>query len=369
MRALEGRGQLDRAVELLPTDEELAERRKAGRGLTRPEIAVLVAYAKINLFSELLGSDLPDDPFMERLLTHYMPGPIRTNYMPALETHRLRREIIATVAANSCVNEAGPSLYNRLREETGASVGQIVRAFIIARELFGLPAIAGEINALDNKTPASTQIQMHLALSDMVAAQGLRLLQGGERPIIDAIAYYGPGIAEVAATAHGMIGEFSRKRLTQRTKELIKAEAPKALAEKIARLELLGGAVDVVEMANSLGRDVADVAANYFAAGARFGLDWLRSISRQIVPSDHWERIALGRLMAELRTQQSAIGAAALVVKGAKPGPASITKWIDANVEDVKRADGMMDELRASGALSIAKLAAASSQLRAVSNG
>jgi glutamate dehydrogenase len=164
-----------------------------------------------------------------------------------------------------------------------------------------------------------------------------------------------------------MIGEFSKKRLTQRTKELTKAEAPKVLAEKIARLELLGGAVDVVEVANTLGRDVADVAANYFAAGSRFGLDWLRSVSRQIVPADHWERIALGRLMAELRTQQSAIGAAALAIKGAKPGPASITKWIEANVEGVKRADRMIVELRASGVLSIAKLAAASSQLRAVS--
>ncbi|MCW3780628.1 NAD-glutamate dehydrogenase [Defluviimonas salinarum] len=369
MRALEGRGLLDRVVELLPTDEELAERRKDGRGLTRPEIAVLVAYAKINVFSELLGSDLPDDPFMERLLTNYMPGPIRVKYKAALETHRLRREIIATVAANAFVNEAGPSLFHRLNEETGASVGQIVRAFIIAREVFGLPAIAAEVNALDNKAPALTQVQMHLALSDMVAAQSLRLLQGGDGPVQDAIKLYGPGVAEVAATAHEMIAEFSKTRLTQRTKELTKAEAPKALAEKIARLELLGGALDIVEVAATLGRDVADVAANYFAAGARFGLDWLRSVSRQIEPTDHWERIALGRLMAELRTQQSAIGAAALAVEGTKPGASSVTKWIEANAEAAARADRMMAELRASGALSVAKLAAASSQLRAVSKG
>jgi glutamate dehydrogenase len=247
-----------------------------------------------------------------------MPGPIRTKYKGVLQTHRLRREIIATVAANALVNEAGPTLYNRLREETGVSVGEIVRAFIIAREVYGLPAIGAEINALDNKVAAATQTEMHLALSDMIAAQSLRLLQGGDsRPIGESIAFYGPGVQKIAATADGIITDFSKKRLALRSVELTKAGAPKALAAKVASLELLGGAFDVIEVASGLGRDVSDVAANYFAAGARFGLDWLRSVSRQVKPADHWERIALGRLMADLRAQQSAIGAAALACKGA----------------------------------------------------
>jgi glutamate dehydrogenase len=327
-----------------------------------------VAYAKINVFSELTRSDVPDDPYMERLLIDYMPTPIRVKYKAALETHRLRREIIATVAANALVNEAGPSLYNRLREETGASVGEIVRAFIIAREVFGLPAISAEINALDNKIAAASQTEMHLALSDMIAAQSLRLLHGGSgRSITAAIEFYGPGVAQIAGTANGAITDFSKKRLGQRTAELIKVKAPKALAEKVAGLELLGGAIDVVEVAGELGRNVADVAANYFAAGGRFGLDWLRSVSRQVKPADHWERIALGRLMADLRAQQSAIGAAALALKGAKPGADSIAKWVEENAETADRADRLIAELKASGPLSVAKLAVASSQLRAVS--
>jgi glutamate dehydrogenase len=368
MRALEAEDLLDRAVELLPTDEGLAERRKEGRGLTRPELSVLVAYAKITVFSEITRSDVPDDPYMERLLFDYMPGPIRAKFKGALQTHRLRREIIATVAANALVNEAGPTLHNRLREETGASVGEIVRAFIIVREVYGLPGIAAEINALDNKVAASTQTEMHLALSDMIAAQSLRLLQGGSgRSIGDAIALYGPGVERIAATAGGVITDFSKNRLAQRSAELIDAGAPKELAQKIAGLELLGGAFDVIEVATGQGREVADVAANYFAAGGRFGLDWLRSVSRQVKPADHWERIALGRLMADLRAQQSAIGAAALELKGAKPGTASITQWIEKNAEATERADRLIAELRASGTLSVAKLAVASSQLRAVS--
>jgi len=193
-------------------------------------------------------------------------------------------------------------------------------------------------------------------------------LQGtGSRSIGEAIALYGPGVEQIAATADGVITDFSKKRLRQRTTELVKAGAPKALAGAVAKLELLGGAIDVIEVAAGLERKVSDVAANYFAAGARFGLDWLRSVSRQVKPADHWERIALGRLMADLRAQQSAIGAAAMARKGAKPGPDSIAEWVEDNAEAAERADRLIAELKASGPLSVAKLAVASSQLRAVS--
>ncbi len=370
MRALEAKGLLDRSVELLPSEEEIAERQKAGQGLTRPEIAVLVAYAKINVFAELVRSDLPDDPYMDRLLIGYMPTPIRDKFTAAVRDHRLRREIIATVAANAFVNEVGPSLYNRLGEETGASVARIVRAFIIAREIFGLPRIARDINALDNEIPASVQIEMHLSLSDLNAAQILRLLRvDSDRTIAEAIEFYGPGVMQIAETADNVITDFSKKRLSQRSGDLIKSKAPKDLAESVAALELLGGAIDIVEVASELKRDVADVAANYFAAGARFKLDWLRSMSRQVRPADHWERIALVRLLADLRAQQSAIGAAALAEKDAKPGAASITRWAEHNPETAERADRLIAELRASGDLSVAKLAVASSQLGTIGKG
>ncbi len=368
IRALESQNLLDRSVELLPTDEGLENRKEVECGLARPEISVLVAYAKIDVFSKLLETDIPDDPYMDRFLLNYMPGPIRTKFKSVLKTHRLRREIIATVAANALVNETGPSLYNRLREETGASIGQIVRSFIIAREVFALPAIKDEINALDNQIPAATQIEMHLALSDMVAAQSLRLLRDdSDRSIAEAIDFYSSGVAKIADMAKTVVTDFSKKRLTLRTKELTKAKAPKPIAEKIAALELVGGALDIVEVSAELDREVTDVAANYFAAGARFSLDWMRSLSRNIVPTDNWERIALVRLMADLRDQQSAIGAAALAMDGETLGSASIAKLAAANPEIVHRADELIAELRASRVLSIAKLAVASSQLAAVS--
>ncbi len=370
IRALEARGLLDREVEMLPDEEEIAERMKLGRGLTRPEIAVLVAYAKIHLFAELVDSAVPDDPWMERLLVDYFPTPLRERHRAALAAHRLRREIIATIAANAFVNETGPSLYLRLAEETGAAYADTVKAFLIVREVFGLPAIAAEINALDNRIPAATQIEMHLALSDMIDAQSLRLLHGASaRGIGEAIAFYGPGVAAVDELAHRMVAAHSKKRLAKRTAELVRARAPKALATRVARLELLGGALDVIETADALGRPVGDVAANYFAVGARFDLDWLRSTARAIRPADHWERIALGRLMSEIRAQQAAIAAAALAASRARPGPASIRRWAEMNPAIAARADQMIAELKVGGDLSVAKLAVAASLFRAVRPG
>ena len=363
LRSLESAGKLDRAVEFLPNDEEFNERRDAGLGLTRPEIAVMVAYAKIDIFSELIVSDVPDDPYMERFLFEYMPTPIRSKYKTVLREHRLRREIIATVACNLIVNEAGPARCYRMREEIGSTTPEIVKAFIITREVFGLPEIGAEVNALDNKIPASLQNEIHLALSDTAAAQTRRLAQSGDRSIGDAIALYKSGVESIESVAGKTISAYSKERLAMRTDELAGNGAPKALAARVAALELLGGAIDTVDIAQQLKRDVADVAANYYSAGARFGLDWLRSKSRQIKVADHWERKALGRLMAGLRAQQSSIGASALTMTDAEPGEASIAKWAENNAQLTARTDQLIKQLQAEDRLSVAKLAVVSSQL------
>ncbi|MFY2822511.1 NAD-glutamate dehydrogenase [Ruegeria sp. MALMAid1280] len=361
MEGLEAEEKLDRAVEYLPDDEEIAERRAAGRGLTRPEIAVLVAYAKNDIFSDLVKSDVLDDPYMERFLVEYMPTPLRTAHLEVLRNHRLRREIIATVVVNMLVNEIGPTFCARLREDTGATVGEIVKAFIIDREVFGLAETAAEVNALDNKLAADVQIEIHRALSEMLAAQCQRLIKNNVRSIGDAIAVYQPGIAEIASVAEATVSAFSLERLKQRTDELLTKGAPDDLASKVATLELLGGAMDIFDVSERLQLEVRDVAASYFATGARFSLDWLRSRARSVAVGDHWERVALARLMSDIRVHQSNIAAAALVLSGANSGQDSVAHWVEQNADLAQRTDRLIAELRSGGALSVSKLAVASS--------
>ncbi|WP_343116149.1 NAD-glutamate dehydrogenase [Ostreiculturibacter nitratireducens] len=367
MQALEAKRTLDREVELLPSDEALAERAAAGKGLTRPEIAVLVAYAKNEIAADLVHSTVPDDPYMERFLIDYMPAPLRVKYKKAVLEHRLKREIIATIISNALVNETGPTLVNRLREETGATPSEVARVFVIAREVFGAPALTAEINALDNKVAASAQIAMHLAVSDMVASQSQFLLTteptGG---ITEVIGRYADGVTAIARDVDKLLSPYLKTRLGKRAADLVAARVPKALAERVGALELLSGALDIVGAAAELKKPVADVAATYFAAGARFTLDWLRADAREVVPADHWERIALGRLISDLRSQQSAIAAAALRL-GGNAGSECVEAWASENPEVVMRADRLARELRDSGPLTVAKLAVASSQLRSVS--
>ncbi|KUJ73428.1 hypothetical protein AVO45_15200 [Ruegeria marisrubri] len=367
MRALEASGNLNREIELLPSDEAIAELRAAGLGLTRPEIAVLVAYAKIVIFGQLVAARLPDDEYCQRFLIDYMPTPLRKKYRDAILAHPLRREIIATVLSNVVVNEAGPSLINRMSEETGAGPTGVVKAFVIGRDIFEIEALRAEINALDNKVPAEAQNEMHLALSDMIASQSQATIsRASDHTVAEVIAIYKPEVSRITECVGDLLSPFSRKRMEKRIAGFISAGVPKELAGRISRLEFLGGALDIVDVARPRKRDVIDVAEAYFAVGARFGLDWLRTTARGIEPADHWERVALGRLIADLRSQQSLIAAAALDIGEDRKGAACVDRWADAHAEAVRRAERMVQELREGGALSIAKLAVASSRFRSI---
>ncbi|MCP1336578.1 NAD-glutamate dehydrogenase [Futiania mangrovi] len=366
MRTLEREGRLDREVEMLPNEEALHDRANGGRGLTRPEIAVLMAYAKIQLFDELCASDAPDDEALVRYLLDYMPAPLRSTYRDAVLSHRLRREIIATVLGNAMVNEGGITFVHRLKEEAGATTGEIARAFVVAREVFGLPQLAAGVNALDTKADAGAQIRAHLAIADSLTIQTLWQLQHGRtrEPVADATAFFKDDVAAIAEALPGMLSEFGRGALAVRVEPLVAGGLPEALAQRICGLEFLGGACDVVRVARRQQRDVSDVAATYFAAGARLGLDWLRASARDIDVSDHWERIALGRLVADVRAHQSALAARSLEAAKGKAGVAAVEAWASANPEVVDRAERLVEELRTAGSLTLAKIAVAASQLR-----
>jgi len=367
MRALESKGELNREVELLPSDEQIKELKAQGLGLTRPEIAVLIAYAKIDNFGKLVGSTMPDDPYCEQFLIDYMPTQLRKKHREAILGHRLRREIVATVLANLVVNEVGPSIVNRVSEETGATQAAVMRAFVIARDVFDIGAIRAAINALDNKAPAASQIALHIALADIAELQSQALLaRATDRVMSDVIAAYKPGVAAIIEAAPDLLLDFSKQRFEDRNASLIADGVPEDIARSVTRLEPLGGALDIVDVARTRGRDVLQVAETYFAAGSRFGLDWLRSTARGLRPANHWERAATERLLGELRSQQSQIAAAALDAGKGETGAACIEQWASANKEAVHRADRVVTELHEGEPLSLAKLAVATSQFRAM---
>ena len=251
MQTLEKHGALDRAVEFLPDEMAIAERRKRNLALTRPELAVLLAYAKLSLYSELLDSSVPDDPYLGRELERYFPKEMAERYDDALHHHRLRREIIATQLTNSMINRGGATLIVRIADQTGAAPPAIAAAFAAVRNSYDMIALNAEIDALDNKVSGEVQLGLYAAVQDLLLdrlvwfLRNVDLKQGLEK----IVAHYRDGIAQVAAALDGALSKQASAARDARVASLAKAGVPDALARRIASLSALKAAPDIVLVA------------------------------------------------------------------------------------------------------------------------
>ena len=371
MRSLERAGRLDRAIEFLPDDEVMAERKAAGLCLTRPEHAVLFSYAKIVLFDSLLATDLLDDAYLVRDLARYFPTPLQSKYEVQIGRHRLRREIIATYVTNSLVNRVGASFVNDLQDTTGMEVGEVARAYVVARDALGLRPVWRSIEALDNQVQASLQTEMNLAITSLVERCALWLLRNGRHPldIAESINAFAPGVAELWSQLGEVLAPADRDAAAARAGELRDQNVPRALAERIAGLDVLLSAFDIVRIARASDVPVVDTARVYFAMGARLNVDWLRHAAGRTKTEGDWERRALAAIaddslahQAELTTRVLDLAGRGALGKQAVAG--LIETWIEAQPGAVARADALFAELKAAPEPELAMLTVANRQLR-----
>ena len=358
MQTLEKQGLLDRTVEFLPTDAELAERRMRGGFLTRPELAVTLAYAKIALFDELLASGVPDDPYLARELARYFPKPLVERFPEALESHRLRREIIATMLANSMINRGGPSLTARVGDETGAESPSIAMAFAAVRDSYALSELNGKIDGLDARITGALQLSLYASVQDLHLGQINWFLRnvdfaGGLAGIVK---HYRTGIADVEAALEKCLPDEHHAARGARASELMSAGVPEALARKLASIPELVAAPDIVLVADRTRQNVETVTSVYFAAGAYFQLDRIVAAAQGIELSDHFDRLALDRALVELASSLRAIAGQALST--GKRGDEAVQAWVALRGREVERVRASVHEIASSG-LSLSKLAVA----------
>src|ERR1700691_2556604 len=244
IQTLEGRGLLDRAVEFLPDDMQLAERRRRSEPFTRPELSVLLAYGKLTLYEDLLESTVPDDPYRARELVRYFPKEIAARFPDALEHHRLRREIIATHLGNSMINRGGPSLIVRIADQTGASPAAIAAAFAAVRDSYGMSALNGEIDGLDNRIPGSVQIDLYTAVQNLLLDRIVWFQRNVDlsKGLADVVSHYRDGIAAVAACLETALPEDAARARAARRQELVEAGVPAPLAGQLADISPLTAA-------------------------------------------------------------------------------------------------------------------------------
>jgi glutamate dehydrogenase len=372
IRDLERRGKLDRAVEFLPDDETLRKRAQAGRGLTRPELAVLLAYAKLDLDAELAASDLPDQTYFASELAAYFPPEAVARFPAELMQHRLRREIVATVLSNKIVNLGGPVFVQRMKEVSSAPSARVARAFVVAEGAFGLSALKSRIDALDGRVAAAVQTGMYADIAELLRRLGLWFLVNvpANAGLADTIARYSAGVESLRGTFSTLVSPYEAHDTEARIMELQKAGTPLDVAEDVAILPLLGGAPEIALLAQSRALPLDLVAGAYFAIGAMIGLDRLRGLASHIQGGEHWDRLAIRRIVDDLFAGQRALTADALVTldparnAGTRVDGAEAAKaWADARAEALARTKSFLAELERTGDLSIAKLTLANSQI------
>ena len=369
MNALERSGRLDRALERLPDMEEIAELRAAGKGLTRPEIAVLLAYSKNWLFEQLTESTAPDDPALESELVAYFPQTLH-QYAEAIASHRLRREIIATRLANEIVDTCGPSFPFRAADATGASLCDIALAYEAARRVLNLGAFAKSVDALDNKIHAGTQIELYNAASVLLREQMYRIASDARtmallesKGIAGVTSEYTDPIASLKVAMPTMLPPHAKEILQARAAEWRDRGAPEEIALEAALMPTLELAFDIVNLANDSSWPIDQACAVFFAAGEKLSIGAVRQAARNAPRADYYEKIAMRRLTEDLAIRQSTLARDMIEFVGKPPaggGQAWIedafAAWRESDTEGFSRFDRFITEIEISSGITVAKL-------------
>ncbi|NND44576.1 MAG: NAD-glutamate dehydrogenase [Xanthomonadales bacterium] len=347
---LEQEGQLDRELEALPDDDELLDRRNRGLGLTRPELSVLLSYSKIRLYSQLLSSDIPEDPFFAQELKNYFPVPLRERYADYMPRHRLRRELVATQVTNSLVNRMGVSFVLRMRDDTSATPAEVARAYTIAREMFDARDFWAKVESMDNKVDARLQTEALLVMWTLLrqVTRWLANHPGHELDIIGMLNRLKPGMLEMQKIIVSNLSDEEREQVSNIAAPFTEGGFPKNFAQYIATLHLMAPALDVVSIASERGMDVEAVARVHFGIGEALGLKWFRKHVEALSVEGQWHAHARGILRDELYAHHRQL--VDRVLDGAERDEAAqadpVTYWIERHEVDVRRMTDMVQDMR-----------------------
>ena len=347
IRTLEGQGLLDRGIEFLPSDAELAERKERGEGLTRPELSILLSYDKIVIFNQLLESDVPEDPFLSKELVRYFPAALQERYAADMQQHRLRREIIATAVTNSMVNRMGATFLMRMQEDTGESPAQVAKAFAIAREVTEARELWAGIDALDLQVPESVQIEALLSIWSVMRNMSRWLLNrpGEKLDIAAAVARYQPDVVTLRSSLASLLSAEDRTQYAEDRARWLDLGFPQAMAEKLAALPFVSSALDMVEVALERKLDVKDVAKVYFGLGESLHLKWLLEKVDALPVEGRWSAHARGVMRDELQGQQGAL-VAQVLAQGSGSPEERVAAWLNRDDSGLRFTQSMFADMR-----------------------
>ncbi|HEY9011746.1 MAG TPA: NAD-glutamate dehydrogenase domain-containing protein, partial [Devosia sp.] len=361
--ALEKRGLLNRAVEFLPSDEALRERASAGRGLTRPELAVILAYAKLTLFTDLLATTVTDDPYLSKELYRYFPARLVETFRPAVDGHRLRREVIATVLSNAMINRGGPAFVNEMQAATSADAGQVAAAYAAARDSYGLQDENAALDALDGTISGETQLALYAEIEALLTRETLWFLRNtpfdqGLQPVITR---YSAGVAAIRGQLGSLLPPYLADAIAKRATQFESGGTPRDVARRMAELSALSMATDIVLVADRAGADVLEAAAAFFGVLDVFQLGRIVETGSRIVLADRFDRMALDRALANLMRAQRDLTVDVLATEG-DDIKARLAAWRAADPAGIDRVTAAVQGLT-EGEMTVSRLSVAAGLL------
>ncbi|MDP5291960.1 NAD-glutamate dehydrogenase [Oceanimonas sp. CHS3-5] len=366
MHWLEREGGLDRGLEFLPNDEELAERMAANRGLTRPELAILVAYGKMVLKDMLNIPEITNNDYIARLLPASMPEKLVARFGEALMAHPLRSEIIATRLANIMVNDMGCNFANRMLDETGAGMGDIAISFMIAREVLGMNQLLRDIEALDNKVPAPLQLQMFYQCRRMVRRATRWFLRNRNRNqgLEDTIAQFKPAYDTLSKHLYEVMEDSEVAEHRKEVARLVEQGVPESLAARITHMSTLFSALDLAQISHEHQQDIEGAARVYFHLGAALELHWFLDQINQQAVGNHWQALARASFREDLDFQQRSL--TSVVLKNCKEKGECATmlaQWLDEHEQLLNRWRHLLADFKTSGSHEFAQFSVALREL------
>jgi glutamate dehydrogenase len=347
--------------DVLPDEREVAERRSAGVGLTNPELSLLLAHTKIAAGQDVLASTLPDDPHLRRMFSAYFPGPLRSRFAAGMDGHPLRREIITTAAVNEMVDYSGTTFLFRLSEETGASVPDLTRAWLVARDVFDMPAFWRAVEALSGSVDLSTQITLLLEGRKLTERAARWLLHNRRPPfgIASTVEFFADGVRTVRSVLPKLLTGRDQAGFEERRDGYLTRGVPEELAERVAAMVPTYSAFDIVQTAASVGRPVSveETAEVYFDLADRLQIARLRDRITSLSREDRWSTMARAALRDDLYAAHASLTADVLGVSGGSDGSGGSggsgslspeerrAAWVARNSAAVAMADQTLSEI------------------------
>lgn len=292
---------LNRKIEFLPSRKEIEKRQTDRIGLTRPELCVMLAYSKMDIYNHIVTSNLVKDKYFEQELFSYFPKIMQTKFADEILGHQLRNEIIATQITNFVVNRVGITFINQICQDSGFSTAEVVRSFIIACDSFRIREIWEEIEKLDGKITTDVQTQMFLSANKLLERSVMWLLRNQSKGQVSSIVTRFRKISdELSSVLSQVLAQASRDSFERKIEKYWLNNVDRKLAAKIAAMDPVASAFDIAEISASSSFDLKTIARIYFAVGTRFSLKWLRSKVSNLSFENHWQKLSAKTILEDL---------------------------------------------------------------------